>query len=207
MGGHPKSNCLSPYKGSPPLILIQLLGTSPHTPPMMPSMPKRRTNNTLCLNSVGYHSELPGAIKCYPTLLLFHQLCYIIFFGVHTNYNEYNIYVTLVTFWTTLFMYKWTNVVMDEFIWWPKPYLLLSATRGEISSWMIEIWMTIHLVSDNTYKLRIMNKLQWKTNNVELTFSVVDSVPRSTIVLSKTIRIGDTEPVIGEIFGHNRLRS
>jgi hypothetical protein len=37
---------------------------------------------------------------------------------------------------------------MNEFILWPKPYLLLSAPRDEILSWMIEIWMKNHLESD-----------------------------------------------------------
>ena len=39
--------------------------------------------------------------------------------------------------------------MMGEFIHWPEPCLLLSATRDEILSWMIEIWMKCHLVSDN----------------------------------------------------------
>jgi len=39
--------------------------------------------------------------------------------------------------------------VMDEFIRWPTPYLILLATCDEKLSWMIEIWMKIHLVSDN----------------------------------------------------------
>ena len=45
---------------------------------------------------------------------------------------------------------------MDEFIHWPKPYVLLSATCDEMLSWMIEIWMKFYLVSDtrcNTIKL------------------------------------------------------
>ena len=52
---------------------------------------------------------------------------------------------TMVTFWMTPLMNKFTNIVMDddEFIHWPKPYLLLSATCDEILSWMIEIWMKI----------------------------------------------------------------
>jgi hypothetical protein len=33
--------------------------------------------------------------------------------------------------------------MMDEFILWPKPYILLLATCDEILSWMIEIWMKI----------------------------------------------------------------
>ena len=39
--------------------------------------------------------------------------------------------------------------MMDEFIHWPKPYLLLSTTCDEILSWMIVIWMKNHLVSDS----------------------------------------------------------
>ena len=38
--------------------------------------------------------------------------------------------------------------MMDEFIHWPKPDLLLSATCDEILSWMIEIWMKMQFVSD-----------------------------------------------------------
>ena len=40
---------------------------------------------------------------------------------------------------------------MDEFIHWPKPYLLLLATCDEILSWMIKIWMKNHSVSDNDH--------------------------------------------------------
>ena len=39
--------------------------------------------------------------------------------------------------------------MMDEFIHSPKLYLLLLATCDEILSWMIEIWMKNHLVSDS----------------------------------------------------------
>ena len=38
---------------------------------------------------------------------------------------------------------------MAEFVHWPKPYLLLSATCDEILSRMSEIWMQIHFVCDN----------------------------------------------------------
>jgi hypothetical protein len=31
--------------------------------------------------------------------------------------------------------------MMDEFVHWPKSYLLLSATFDEIFPWMIEFWM------------------------------------------------------------------
>ena len=39
--------------------------------------------------------------------------------------------------------------MMDEFIHEPKLSLLLSTTCDEILSWMIENWMTDHLVSDS----------------------------------------------------------
>jgi hypothetical protein len=41
---------------------------------------------------------------------------------------------------------------MDEFIHWPKPHLLLSTTCDETLSWMMEIWIKYHLVSDNNCK-------------------------------------------------------
>ena len=40
--------------------------------------------------------------------------------------------------------------MMDEFIHWPKPYLLSLATYDEILSWNIKIWMKNQLVSDNS---------------------------------------------------------
>ena len=46
---------------------------------------------------------------------------------------------------------------MDEFIHWPKPYLLLSTTCDEILSRMIEIWMKNHLVSDSDYNYNTIN--------------------------------------------------
>ena len=70
--------------------------------------------------------------------------------------------------------------MMDELIHWPKPYILLSTTCDEIQSCMIEIWIKIHLVSDNncnTVDLEYPKKLQGMTNNVGLTFCVGDSVP------------------------------
>ena len=39
--------------------------------------------------------------------------------------------------------------MMDEFICWPKPYLLLLATFDEILPWTIEIQMKNHLLSDS----------------------------------------------------------
>ena len=39
--------------------------------------------------------------------------------------------------------------MMDEFIHWPKPCLLLSTTCDGILSWMFEVWMMNHLVTDN----------------------------------------------------------
>ena len=59
------------------------------------------------------------------------------------NYTKYGIYVTLVTFWMTFLMNNWEILswMMDEFMHWPKPYLLLLATFDEILSWKIEIWI------------------------------------------------------------------
>ena len=48
---------------------------------------------------------------------------------------------------------------MDEFIHQSKPYLLLLATCDEILSWMIEIWMENHLISDsNCNSVSLYNK-------------------------------------------------
>ena len=40
--------------------------------------------------------------------------------------------------WIRLQILSW---MMDEFIHWPKPSLLLSSTCDELLSWMIKIWM------------------------------------------------------------------
>ena len=74
---------------------------------------------------------------------------------------------------------------VDEFIHWPKPYLLLSATCDELLSCMIEIWMNNHLGQYLTviaaleiYSL--LENLQGMMNIVGLTFSVGDTIPRFT---------------------------
>jgi hypothetical protein len=46
--------------------------------------------------------------------------------------------------------------MMDEFINWPEPYLLLPATCDEILLWMIEIWVKNHLVSDYNCNIVIL---------------------------------------------------
>ena len=69
--------------------------------------------------------------------------------------------------------------MMEEFIRWPKPYLLLSATYHETLSWMIGNWMNFHLVSDDICKTVIFNPPQntrGMTNNVGLTFGVGDII-------------------------------
>ena len=87
----------------------------------------------------------------------------------------------------------------DEFIHWPKPYLLLLATWDEIISWMIDILMKNHLISGsfkcNIVNLHSPNFLQEMTNYVELTFSVGTTIQYHglQLVLSKTIRIGNTK--------------
>ena len=69
-----------------------------------------------------------------------------------------------------------------------------------ILSWMIELWMKHHLVSDsncNTYKpITLLNFYKdniWLTLEVGLTFSVGDSIPRFTISIEQDMRIGDTK--------------
>jgi hypothetical protein len=61
-------------------------------------------------------------------------------------------------------------MMMDEFVHWPKPYLLLSTTCDEMLSWMIENWMKNHLViSDNDCHTGIYNPpklLQGMTTNL-----------------------------------------
>ena len=74
--------------------------------------------------------------------------------------------------------------MIDEFIRWPKPYFLLSATYDEILSWMTEIWMKNHLVSAsicNTVNVSSPPKLQGMTINGGLTFSVGDTILRFAI--------------------------
>ena len=73
--------------------------------------------------------------------------------------------------------------MMDEFIHWPKPYPLLSATCDEILSWRIDIWMRNQLVSDSFCNTQIF--LQRMTNNVGLAFSVGDTTPRFTMSIEQ----------------------
>ena len=78
--------------------------------------------------------------------------------------------------------------MMDEFIHWPKPYLLLSATCDGKLSWMIKIWIKNHLVSDSNCNTIIYNptkNLQGSTNNVGLTFSVTDTILQFTIIIEQ----------------------
>ena len=77
---------------------------------------------------------------------------------------------------------------MDEFIRWPKPYLLLSATCDEMLSWMVENWIKSHVVRDsncNTVNPFSPQKLQGMTTNLGLTFSVGDTIPWFTISIEQ----------------------
>jgi hypothetical protein len=74
--------------------------------------------------------------------------------------------------------------MMHEFIYWPKLYLLLSATCDETLSWMIEMQMKNHLVSDsncNVVNLQSPKRLQGMTNHIAFTFSVCDTTQWFTI--------------------------
>ena len=66
--------------------------------------------------------------------------------------------VTMVIFWITLIMNKGTNIVMGN--GWVHPLAKtppsLVETCDEILSWVIEIWMKNHLVSDsNCYTVNL----------------------------------------------------
>ena len=71
--------------------------------------------------------------------------------------------------------------MMDEFIHWPKPYVLLSTTCDEILSWVIEIQMKNYWVSDCNCTTITPTNLQGMTNNVGLTISVGDTTPQFII--------------------------
>ena len=109
--------------------------------------------------------------------------------------NLMRIYIKIMIFsviWyimSLMYLYGWhflwisgqiCSWVLDEFIHWPKPYLLLSTTCDAILSWMMEIEMKIQLISGNNCNARIYNlpkKLQEMINNVGLTLSVCDTIP------------------------------
>jgi hypothetical protein len=78
--------------------------------------------------------------------------------------------------------------MMDGFIHWPNPNLLVSTTCDEVLSWMIEIWMKNRFVSDSHCNIVFYNapkKLQGMTNNVGLAFSVGDTTHQSTISIEQ----------------------
>jgi hypothetical protein len=77
-------------------------------------------------------------------------------------------------------------MMMDEFMHWPKPYLL-SATCDKILSWLIEIWLKNHLESDNNCNIvnLELSKIFTTTNNVGLTFSVGDTTQQFTISIKQ----------------------
>ena len=96
--------------------------------------------------------------------------------------------VTTVTFWMALQILS--PYMTDEFVRWLKRYLLLSATRDEILSWMIEIWMKNHFVSDNNCDiLNLLSPKKFTRNDkhVGLTFSVGDTTLQFTISIEQDI--------------------
>ena len=78
-----------------------------------------------------------------------------------------------------------------------KSYLLLSATCDEILSWMIESWMKNHLVSDsngNTVNALSPKKITRNDKSCWVNILVLVTLYRGLqLILSKTIRIGDTK--------------
>ena len=88
-----------------------------------------------------YHSQLH-----FPWLPIGPQL--------HLNMMFSVIWYYISLWWRFGWHFLWISEqilskMMDELIHWSKPCFLLSATCGEILSWLIEIWMKVHLVSDS----------------------------------------------------------
>ena len=67
--------------------------------------------------------------------------------------------------------------MMDGFIRWPKPYLLLPTTCDELLSWMLEFRTKNHLVSHSNCNVVILLSpylfLQGMTHNVGVTLLLV----------------------------------
>ena len=72
--------------------------------------------------------------------------------GFHESTPKYDVFsviiwylmsLWMVAFWMTLLMNKWTKRchgwMMDWFLRWPKPYLLMSRAWGEVLLWMIVV--------------------------------------------------------------------
>ena len=87
--------------------------------------------------------------------------------------------------------------MVDEFIHWPNPYLLLWAACDEKLSWMIEIWMKYHLVSDSNCNIVILQspRIYYKEWQIMLGYQIMLLTLYISLqwVLSNTIRIGDTK--------------
>ena len=96
----------------------------------------------------------------------------------------------MATFQMTLRAKNGTNIVIH----WPKPYLLLSTTPDEILSWVIEIWMKFHLVSDSNCNTAANLHKSYKERQIMLGYHLVLVALHHglQLVLSKTNRIGDT---------------
>ena len=74
--------------------------------------------------------------------------------------------------------------MMDEFIHWPTPYLLLPTTSDKLMSCMMEIRMKKHLVQQFHHCGSTILPQKIK-NNVGLTFSVGDTIPRFIISIKQ----------------------
>ena len=86
---------------------------------------------------------------------------------------------------------------MNEFIHWPKPCLVLLATRDGILSGMIDFWMQNHLVSDNDHNIVNLRSLNYFYKERQKMFGdhlvFVTLHHNFQLVLSKIFTIGDTK--------------
>ena len=70
----------------------------------------------------------------------------------------------------------------------------LSSNYDELLSWMIEIWMKNHIVSNSNWNTLNQFFFQGMTNYVGLTFSVLVTVYHNLqLAMKKTIKIDDTK--------------
>ena len=63
---------------------------------------------------------------------------------------------------------------MDEFIHWPKSYVLLSSTCDAILSWMNEVWTKNHVASDSN--CNTVANLGSETLNVMFSVAIVKRI-------------------------------
>ena len=93
--------------------------------------------------------------------------------------------VIMVTFWMTLLVNKWTNIVTDDERVHPLAKTLPPLVNNLWWNIVMDAWNLDenHLASDNNYN--IVENLQEMTNNVGLAYSVGDTILRFTLSIEQ----------------------